>query len=297
MTIWAGYDAEVTTIYRSGQDMVILNAEVLVVPTLPVSDLAISIVRAGALKVGADVQYKVTVTNNGPYTESGAITVTNTLPPGMYYTSGIVNGWSCSATTTSGTCTYRGGLAPGASAPVLTVYARVTTTGDKTNTVKVTGTAIDDNQANNTASDSGTATNADGSTTAPAVPPSYIFTDSVCKANVAIGVAGQTCKAYSAATQGGKAATIYLTATNSKGVPVVADDKGIRMPRCSSGLCVTTRPGEASARATRARPFPPAPQRARRRRYLGPSTSSFRPGPYRWPSPSSTTTSARSRWA
>lgn len=225
VTIWAGYDATVTTIYRSGQDMVILNAEVLVVPTMPVSDLSISIVRAGALKVGADVQYKVTVTNNGPYTESGAITVTNTLPPGMYYTSGIVNGWSCSATTTAGTCTYRGGLAPGASAPVLTVYARVTTTGEKNNTVKVAGTAADDNQANNTATDYGTATNADGSTTTPTVLPAYRFTDSVCKANIAIGAAGQTCKAYSAATQGGKAATIYLTAVNDSGVPTVANDK------------------------------------------------------------------------
>lgn len=225
VTIWAGYDAAVTTTYRSGQDMVILNAEVLVVPTLPVSDLAISIVRAGALKVGADVQYKVTVTNNGPYTESGAITVTNTLPPGMNYTSGIVNGWSCSATATSGTCTYRGGLAPGASAPVLTVYARVTTTGDKNNTVKVTGTAIDDNQANNTATDYGVATNADGSTTTPTVLPSYRFTDSECKPNVAIGSAGQTCKAYAASTQGGKPATIYVTALNDKGVPTVANDK------------------------------------------------------------------------
>ena len=131
VTIWAGYDAEVTTIYRSGQDMVILMRKSLAYrpcrcPTWPFRSCA-----RGALKVGADVQYKVTVTNNGPYTESGAITVTNTLPPGMYYTSGIVNGWSCSATTTSGTCTYRGGLAPGASAPVLTVYTRVTTTGEK----------------------------------------------------------------------------------------------------------------------------------------------------------------------
>jgi len=225
VTIWAGYDAAVTTTYRAGQDMVILNAEVLVVPTMPVSDLSISIVRAGALKVGADVQYKVTVTNNGPYTESGAITVTNTLPSGMYYTSGILNGWSCSATTTSGTCTYRGGLAPGASAPVLTVYTRVTTTGEKNNMVKVKGTAIDDNQANNTATDYGTATNADGSTTTPTVLPAYRFTDSVCKANIAIGAAGQTCKAYSAATQGGKAATIYLTAVNDSGVPTVANDK------------------------------------------------------------------------
>ena len=226
VTISSWSDATVTTTYRAGQDMVILNAEILVVPTLPVSDLAITIARAGALKVGADVEYKVTVTNNGPYTESGAITVTNTLPPGMYYTSGIVTGWSCSATTTAGTCTYRVGLAPGASAPVLTVYTRVTSTGVKTNTVKVTGTATDDNLANNTASDTGTATTVDGGTTVPATPPSYIFTDSVCKPGIALGAAGQTCKKYDAATVGGKPTTIYLTATNDKRVPTAASDKG-----------------------------------------------------------------------
>ncbi len=249
VTIWSGYDADVTTVYRSGQDMVILNAEVLVVPTMPVSDLSISLVRAGALKVGADVEYKVTVTNNGPYTESGAITVTNTLPAGMNYTSGIVNGWSCSASSTSGTCTYRGGLAPGASAPVLTVYARVTSAGEKNNTVKVSGTAIDDNQDNNTATDSGVATNADGSTTAPTTTPSYRFTDSVCKANVAIGSTGQTCKAYSASTQGGKAATIYVTALNDNGVPIVANDKADTNPSIQFWL-VCNNPTKGSVGAT-----------------------------------------------
>jgi uncharacterized repeat protein (TIGR01451 family) len=230
VTISSWDDAVVTTRYKSGQDMVILNAEILVVPTLPVSDLAISIVRAGALKVGADVQYKVTVTNNGPYTESGAITVTNTLPAGMYYTSGIVTGWSCSATTTAGTCTYRGGLAPGASAPVLTVYTRVTTTGQKVNTVKVTGTTTDDDLANNTASDTGLATYPDGTVDTPPPPPKYIFTDSVCKPNIAIGVSGQSCKKYATATVGGKAASIYITATNDKGVPVAASDKADLTP-------------------------------------------------------------------
>jgi uncharacterized repeat protein (TIGR01451 family) len=223
--IWSGDDATVRTVYKAGQDLVLLNAEVLLVPTEIVSDLSISIARAGALKVGADVQYKVTVTNNGPATESGAITVTNTLPAGMYYTSGIVTGWSCTATTTAGTCTYRGGLAPGASAPVLTVYTRVTSSGEKANMVKVTGTTTDDNLANNTATDTGIATNADGTTTLPTVPPSYIFTNSECKPNIAIGVSGQTCKAYSAYITGGKDAPIWLTAINDKGVPVAADSK------------------------------------------------------------------------
>lgn len=212
VTIWSQYDASVTTTYSSGQDLVLLNAEILVVPTMPVADLAIKLVRNGPLKVGTDVEYKVTVTNNGPYTEAGTITVTNTLPAGMYYTAGTIAGWTCSATSTSGSCTYKGGLAPGASAPVLTVYARVTSIGEKTNTVKVSGTAIDDVPDNNTASDTGTATNNDGTTTTPPSPSIYVFTDSICKSGIAVNAPGE-CKDYSAATVGGKATPIYLTAT------------------------------------------------------------------------------------
>ena len=219
-------DAVVTTRYNAGQDMVLLNAEILLVPTMQISDLAIKIARAGALKINTDVEYTVTVTNNGPVTESGTITVTNTLPPGMYYTYGVVTGWSCTATATAGTCTYSRGLAPGASAPVLTVRARVSSLGEKTNTVVVKGPTSDDIQDNNTASDTGIATNADGTTgTPPAVPPSYIFTDSKCVADIAIGAAGQTCKPYTASTVGGKATSIWLTATTSKRVPTAAHGK------------------------------------------------------------------------
>jgi uncharacterized repeat protein (TIGR01451 family) len=210
----------VSTTYKAGQDLVLLNAEILVVPTMPISDLSIAIARTGALKIGTDVEYKVTVTNKGTYTEAGPIVVTNTLPAGMYYVSGVVTGWSCTASTTAGTCTYNGSLAPGASLPVLTVRARVTTVGEKTNTVKVSGKTTDDNQVNNTASDTGTATTVDGGTTTPpATIPSYMFTDSKCVDSIAIGAAGQTCKRYTASTTGGKPTSIWLTATDSKGVP------------------------------------------------------------------------------
>ena len=224
VTIGTGYDALATTVYKAGQDMVFLSAEILVVPTLPISDLAITIARTGALKIGTDVEYKVTVSNKGSYTEAGPIVVDNTLPPGMYYVSGVVTGWSCTATTTVGKCTYNSTLAPGASAPVLTVRARVSTVGDKTNTVKVAGKTRDDNLANNQASDSGTATTVDGTTTTPpAKLPSYMFTDSRCVSDIAIGAAGQTCKRYTAPTVGGKSSPVWLTATTSAGVPSAAN--------------------------------------------------------------------------
>lgn len=222
VTMGMGHDAVVTTVYETGQDMVLLNAEILVVPTLPVSDLAIKVARAGALKIGTDVDYTVTVTNNGPYTESGTITAKYTLPEGMAYVAATATGWSCSASLNAGTCTYTKGLAPGAGAPTLMLRARVTTTGQKVFTVTVEGKATDDNLANNTASDSDIATNADGSTTAPEKPPAYVFTDGACKANVAIGATGQ-CTKYAAATVGGRAAPIFVTAVDTAGMPVPAN--------------------------------------------------------------------------
>ncbi|THC46541.1 DUF11 domain-containing protein [Massilia sp. Mn16-1_5] len=216
VTVWAGYDATVTTRYRTGQDMVILNAEVLVVPTMPVSDLSIALVRNTVLKVGSDAQYTVTVTNNGPYTEAGPITVSNTLPDGMSYVSGGGTGWTCGGTTTAGSCVYRGALAPGSSAPALVVKAAVTSGGDKTNTVTVKGTD-DDNLANNSASDTATAV------AAPPPPPppppttgpkiTYEFTNQACAAGLVIG-ATTGCTQYDANILGGsdKNPKIYLTA-------------------------------------------------------------------------------------
>jgi uncharacterized repeat protein (TIGR01451 family) len=218
--IWSGADAQVTTSYRSGQDLVLLNAEVLLVPTMPVSDLSVAIARTGALQVGRNAVYNLTVTNHGPYTEAGPVIVTQTLPDGMRFVSGGGTNWTCLANEATVTCTYRAALAPDTNAAPLTVTAAVSTTGEKTTTVSVQGTD-DDNAANNTASNTGTAAAA-SSTSQPggAVTTSYVFTDSKCIAGIAVGALdkGQTCKEYGAATVGGSDTNIYLTAI-SGGVP------------------------------------------------------------------------------
>jgi uncharacterized repeat protein (TIGR01451 family) len=220
VVIWSGYDAQVTTSYRSGQDLVLLNAEVLLVPTMPVSDLSVAIARQGTLQVGRNAVYTITVTNNGPYSDAGPVTVTQTLPAGMSFVSGGGTNWICLADGSTVTCTYRAALAPDTNAAPLTVTAAVTTTGEKTTTVSVKGTD-DDNAANDTASNTDTA--AAASNTAPpagTATTSYVFTDSKCVAGVAIGALdkGQTCKEYGAATVGGRDVSIYLTAL-SGGVP------------------------------------------------------------------------------
>lgn len=219
VVLWSGYDAVVTTTYRTGLDLVLLNAEVLVVPTLVVSDLSLSIARNTALKVGTSADYKLTVTNNGPSTEVGPITVTSTLPAGMSFVSGSGTNWRCSTSGATSICTYTGSIASGTSAPVLTVKAKVETSGDKTVTATVKGTT-DDNPANNTATDSAAAASDGAAGTTPAAPANYVFTDSACKAGVAIGADGQ-CKAYTAATVGGRSTRIYLTAL-AQGLPAAA---------------------------------------------------------------------------
>ena len=216
VVLWSGYDAAVTTKYRTGQDLVLLNAEVLLVPTMPVSDLSIAIARQGTLRVGSNAEYTVTVTNNGPYTEAGPVTVSSTLPDGMSFVSGSGTNWTCSASGAAGTCTYKGAIVPGTSAPVLTVKALVQGTGEKTVSATVKGTD-DDNAGNNSASDTGTALNADGSTGTSAGAAAFAFTDSMCNPGVAIDTPGQ-CKTYSASTVGGRAKSIWITAL-SNGVP------------------------------------------------------------------------------
>lgn len=217
VTIAAWKDAVVTTRYSTGQDLVILNAEILLVPTMPVSDLSIAVARAAALKAGTNAQYTITVANNGPYTEAGPITVSNALPAGMSYVSGSGTGWSCSASSNTGSCVYNGSLAPGAKAPALVVTAAVTSAGEKSNTFTVKGTD-DPDMSNNTATDTATAPAADPAPTpAPTPALTYAFTDKACTAGVAFGTAGQ-CVKYGVNAVGGASTRIFLTAL-ADGVP------------------------------------------------------------------------------
>jgi uncharacterized repeat protein (TIGR01451 family) len=246
--IWSWLDARVTTSYRTGQDLVLLNAEILVVPTMPVSDLSVAIARPGTLQVGRNAVYTVTVANNGPYTEAGPITVTQTLPAGMSYVAGSGTGWTCVANGAEVTCTYRAAVAPDTNAAPLTLTAAVTTVGDKTTTVSVKGTG-DDNAANNTASNTGTAA-------AAAVTPgpgegtsavTYVFTDRTCTAGIALGAAGQACKEYGAGMVGGQGGDIYLTAI-SGGVPaVLSKNKDTTISMQFSLDCVNPASGSVGA--------------------------------------------------
>lgn len=205
---WIYYPASVTTTYRTGQDLVLLGAEILVVPTLPVSDLSIEMTRGGSMQVGQRASYTVVVSNNGPYTEAGPITVTDTLPEGMSFVSGSGVNWTCSASGQLVTCTYKPALGPNLSAPTLTIVASVDQAGKMVNSATVAGTS-DNNDANDTARNEAVAV-------APPVlaGTAYVFTDRACEPKV--DYPSSACLPYSANINGGSttAATIHVTAVS-----------------------------------------------------------------------------------
>ena len=189
------------------------------------ADLAIAIVRSGTFQVGRSISYAVTVTNKGPGTEWGTISVGGSVASGLSVTGVSGTGWTCTIGGTLGSCTYGAGLAPNASAPALTITALVNTAGQKTVTGTVTGTT-DPNSANNTATDTGTALPVDP----PPAPPvtNYALTDSACATGVKIGDPN-ACGYYKAATTAGRAATMYLTATGADGKTKVPPTAAVSM--------------------------------------------------------------------
>lgn len=93
--------------------------------------------------------YTITVQNRGPKTTTGPTTVTDTLPAGLTYVSGTGTGWVCQDAGQDVTCVYALPLAPGETAPVitLTVEVGVEAIPEVSNTATVS-TLGDENPAN-----------------------------------------------------------------------------------------------------------------------------------------------------
>jgi uncharacterized repeat protein (TIGR01451 family) len=208
--IIASGQTSASTYYASGNDLVMLSAEIIAVPNAPTADLSIALTRSGTFQQGANVAYNVTVTNNGPNVEPGPVTVTDTLPAGTVFASAGGTGWTCSAAGQVVTCTSGASVAINASLPVLTINAQVTASGTITNTVSVDGADFDNNSGNDSASNSGTASAASGN---------FVFTTAQCVSGKAFGAAGQTCAIYPTGPMvAGTPATVWVTAL-SVGVP------------------------------------------------------------------------------
>ena len=100
-------------------------------PTAPVArtapDLTITKSHSSEPGAGSQYSYTITVKNVGGSTMNGTITVTDKLPEGMSFASGVGTGWVCSAVTGGASCTNTnaGGLAAGASS-VITLNVNTT---------------------------------------------------------------------------------------------------------------------------------------------------------------------------
>lgn len=122
------------------------------------ADLSILMSRSpSTLTAGGTASYTITVTNDGPSSQPGPITVTDTLPTGLSFSSASGTGWSCSSSGQTVTCTRSGTLAGGTTASALTLNVNIASTvsGALINSATVSGAAgLDNNSANDTATDS-----------------------------------------------------------------------------------------------------------------------------------------------
>lgn len=201
-------DTTASTRYETGQDLVLLSAEIVALPNVPLADLLIEMTRNNELAFGQDVGYSITVTNKGPSTAASPTVVTNTLSDGLTFVSAKGKGWSCSAVGQEVTCTNTDTLASGASLPVLTITATVIARGTITNSAVVTGKTFDPETSNNAASAKGTVAGESG----------FVFTDVACKDGVAFGHLEQPCTTTLAAVKAGVETDIFITAV-AGGVP------------------------------------------------------------------------------
>ena len=127
----------------------------------PIADLQIVKTHVGnGFEVGTSGTYSLAVTNNGPNVSAGPITVVDTLPNGLSFTSAVGTGWTCS-TDPAGqliTCTHPDTLAVDESTTI-TVVAEVGADAygaaphELANTATVSGTTLDPNPENNDSTD------------------------------------------------------------------------------------------------------------------------------------------------
>ena len=108
-----GSEAEqISARYSSGNDLVMLIAEIITVTNFDLADLEIFISQAGDFKVGGTGQYLFQVQNNGNGGLAGGfadgqVVVADVLPTGLTLASVSGTDWNCSVTSSNGfTCVY-----------------------------------------------------------------------------------------------------------------------------------------------------------------------------------------------
>jgi uncharacterized repeat protein (TIGR01451 family) len=145
-----------TTQYSAGADLVLLMAQIVSATSDPAVDLGVTKTHTGNFVSGGTGSYTITVSNAaGVEREDNTVTVTDTLPAGLTFSSATGTGWTCGAVGQVVTCTHAPTLNAGASFPPITLVVNVLQAAAATvnNSVTVTSASFDPNTANNTAID------------------------------------------------------------------------------------------------------------------------------------------------
>ena len=178
------------TIYESGSDLVLMNAEIIAAPNVLATDRAIAMVVDGPLIESTTTSYRIVVSNNGPLPESGPIVVNDLLPSSLIVGTPGGDGWTCARDGQKVSCTYdrTKTLAVGASLPpiVIPVTPVRGASGLISNSATVGGPLFDYYDANNTATVSVRTGAAD-------FTPVFMFTDAICAHNKPFGDPEQPC--------------------------------------------------------------------------------------------------------
>ncbi|MFC7654080.1 DUF6701 domain-containing protein [Pseudoduganella danionis] len=195
--------------YQSGQDLVLLNAEVIAAPNVPATDHGVSMTLQTPLQPSQASNYLINVVNNGPLAEGGPIKVVDVLPASLIFVSASGTGWACSNAGQTVTCLYAASVPAGTSLPPITlrVTAAAAASGLITNSATVSGPLYDYYDGNDTSTVS-------TSVGAAAIAPTYGYTDSPCLNGLPFGDPDQSCKLIDFNAQqnlGNDTIPLYLT--------------------------------------------------------------------------------------
>ncbi len=144
-------DTQATTVYRSGQDLVLLSAEIISVTNIPLTDLTFTAVPDDPLSVFEPGQIIINLINQGPSDEPLPVSLTTTFPAGLSYDGTTTNGWLVDDTTFPIIVwTHVGPVLAGQSLPlVFTVTPDPTIAGITNLAVSASGGSFDFDLSNN----------------------------------------------------------------------------------------------------------------------------------------------------
>jgi uncharacterized repeat protein (TIGR01451 family) len=147
-----------TTLYSSGEDLVLLMAQIVSATSDPGVDLSLTKTHTGSFIAGSTGTYTLTVSNSSAALierEDNTVTVTDTLPAGLTFNAATGAGWTCGASGQVVTCTHAAPLDVGASFPPITLTVDVLESAPASvdNQAVVTTPSFELNSANNSVTD------------------------------------------------------------------------------------------------------------------------------------------------